>query len=318
MRMTARGRVCVGVLLAAVVAGALATHWLLGAAERDLEGVRPPPAGAYSGEGGSIGAQGLTPTDRLTPDEGLFAFARRTRAGQALQAARGQAEHPGPADLPSEQPLGAERAPEPGPAVGPTSGPSRGAEPATSAADEPDVYVAGVVGIGGAIRVLLVRRSTGESRWVGEGGYAFGYTVVTATLKGATLSRGGRTWELRLGAGAPSRPRASGPGAPEGPTGSGASASSSGPDIEQKLIGTWSGSDDDGGLSVQFAAGGSGAMWEPQDPSERVQIRWRVEGSTLHLTEAATGDTEDAQFSLEGDRVLVLTMQGETVRLTKQ
>jgi hypothetical protein len=319
--VTAQGRLCVGALTTIVVAAALATRWLLASAERDLAGVRPPPAGAFWAGGGSISAPGLTEEGRPAPERGLlFAFARGTRAGQALQAASARAEQPSePSASAASQARAAGGRSGPELTAEPASGAARNPEPRQpSAPGEPEVYVAGVVEVAGQVRVLLVRRSDGASRWVGEGGFAFGYTVQRADLKGAQISRGGRTWDLRLGAGAPPPSRASAPATSTDGTASGTAPGGAG-GIEAKFVGTWMGEADGERLGFEFQAGGRGSMWSPRDPSQREPFRWAVVGDKLRLN----GEDDDepgelADFRFEGDRTLVVTMDGETIRLTKQ
>lgn len=71
-----------------------------------------------------------------------------------------------------------------------------------------DVAITGVIVGGKTVRVLVESNSLTQSQWVDVPGEAFGYQVKYATVRGAVLEKGERTYVLVLGAN--KKPRAGG------------------------------------------------------------------------------------------------------------
>jgi hypothetical protein len=71
--------------------------------------------------------------------------------------------------------------------------------PRSPADSGPNVAITGIAGSGGAVRVLVENRATGETEWVAPGGKAFGYSVDYVTPQGGVVSKEGRSQVLGLG-----------------------------------------------------------------------------------------------------------------------
>jgi hypothetical protein len=183
-----------------------------------------------------------------------------------------------------------------------------GGGPGPQAQGEARIYIAALVGEGDSIRALVVQKESGDTRWIGAGESAFGYTLEYATMKGAVVGRNGQHYVLPLGKGATSRSQSAGPGA----SGGGESGPDTGPAPEgsaaEKLIGTWVGNVQGMNITLNYNKGGSGSVVVPQMP-QPMNFRWSVNGNTIHTSMQFGGmsQEDDINFRFEGDRTLILS-----------
>ncbi len=254
----------------------------------------------------------------------LFGWLARAAEAQPTGApgerSREAASAPNPADPgPAESPVDPELAP-------PIENLAPPASPAAMRAI--NVYLAAIAGSGENLSVLVVNKDTGDRMWVGVGESAFGYRVTYLTMKGGVLERGGRSYVLELGQGAVERERATS-GAGEQAAPEEAAPAEEGPKTdEQRLIGTWKGSEPGGGdeqITITFSAGGGGSISVSEmGDMEAITIRWSLKAGKIEVAMSMPGMPQEEKQSLsyrfESDRVLYLSEPGglDQIRFVKQ
>lgn len=263
----------------------------------------------------------VVPSARLQADTGVIADPAAFQKRPA-QAEVGDTDQPQPD---AAAPAAAAEAPatvaEPEPASQPpvSQGPvASGASSRVVGPLAPDIHIAGIVGSGRELRVLVVDNVTGARQWTRAGESAFGYRVSYVTTRGAVFERGGNTYVLALGEGAPRPSPAAAPPPPTAAKESSAGADRAEPPSEEsKFWGTWTATLDGASITMVFIRGGTGSISATGlGESESDSMTWSVRDGKLRMRTESDPNKDEVKYEFrDNNRTLVLDgPEGLTLR----